>query len=264
LGGEAIEARPIAPGLFNAVPEAPALATPAITGAGEPPRYPLPVTAPVGAVVVSYDADNTLRHYAVLADGLQPISPVVAAILRNTNSFGLDQPPRIGADDVARLPVSHAIDNDAYPARAVTLVDAATAPLTCAEWKHPADATASTVDVRSGVTLPISDDLRAVALVGAGSGSTADRVVLAPGRGYFVESGGAYFWLSDTGVRYGIDEGDDRKAVAALGLTAPALPMPWSVLSQFAAGPTLGRADAMLAHDALAADPRPAVVTENP
>jgi type VII secretion protein EccB len=277
LRGERPDARPIAPGLFNAVPEAPALRAPTIAGAGEPPRFPLPVSAPVGAVVASFEADNTLRHYAVLADGLQPISPVLAAILRNTNSFGLDQPPRLGADDIARLPVADGIDTDAYPSEQITVVDAADAPLTCAQWTRPADATGATLDLRSGVTLPVSDDLRTVALVGAGAGTTANRVAITPGRGYLVQSvgqdgggsttsptGAAHFWLSDTGVRYGLDADGDQKSIAALGLTPPILPIPWSMLSQFAPGPTLSRADALLAHDALAADPRPAVVRETP
>ena len=274
---EAPDTRPIAPGLFNAVPEAPALSAPVIPGAGEPPRYGLPVPAPVGAVVASFDADNTLRHYAVLGDGLQPVSAVVAAILRNTNSFGLDQPPRLGADEIARLPVAGAIDTNAYPSKPVTLVDAADAPLTCAQWTRPADATGSTLGLLSGVTLPVSDKIRTVTLVGADSGTTAGRVALTPGQGYLVHTvgqdgggdstsptGGAFFWVSDTGVRYGLDEDVDQKAITALGLTPPALPVPWSMLSQFAPGPTLGRADALLAHDALAADPRPAVVRENP
>ena len=264
LGAETPEARQIAPGLFNAIPEAPALSAPTITAAGEPTRYQLPVAAPIGAVVTSFDTDNTLRHYAVLAEGLQPVSSVVAAILRNTNSFGLDQPPRLGADDVARLPVAADIDTNVYPVEPITLVDAAVAPLTCAQWTHPADATSSALTLRSGVTLPVLDELRTVQLVGAGSGNTADRVALTPGRGYLVQSGGSYFWVSDTGVRYGVDEDADQKALAALGLNAPALPIPWSMLSQFAEGPTLSRGDALLAHDALAADPRPAVLRETP
>ncbi|BBY44637.1 type VII secretion protein EccB [Mycolicibacterium celeriflavum] len=277
FGTEPAVARPIAPGLFNAVPEAPALSPPAVPGAGEPPRYPLPAPAPVGAVVAAFAADNTLRHYAVLSEGLQPISPVIAAIMRNANSFGLDRPPRLGADDIARLPVANVIDTDAYPSEPLTLVDAADAPLTCARWTRPADATSATLDLRSGVTLPVSDDLHAVPLVGAGSGTTANRVVLTPGRGYLVQTvgqdgggastppvGGASFWLSDVGVRYGLDENGDQKTISALGLTSPAVPIPWSMLSQFAPGPTLSRADALLAHDALAADPRPAVVRESP
>jgi hypothetical protein len=127
------------------------------------------------------------------------------------------------------------------------------------------------------VTLPVSEQLRTVDLVGAGAGTTADRVVLKPGRGYLVQTvgqdgggaatqpiGAANFWLSDTGVRYGLDTDGDQRSIAALGLTPPPLPIPWSMLSQFAQGPTLSRADALLAHDGLAADPRPAVVRETP
>jgi hypothetical protein len=83
---------------------------------------------------------------------------------------------------------------------------------------------------------------------------------LTPGSGYFVQSvgsdagappAGSAFWVSDTGVRYGVDTSDDAKSVAALGLAPPPLAVPWSVLTQFAAGPTLSRADALVAHDAV-------------
>ncbi|HZU49260.1 MAG TPA: type VII secretion protein EccB, partial [Mycobacterium sp.] len=122
LGTEVPAARPIAQGLFNAVPEAPALTPPAIPDAGGPPHFPLALPAPVGAVVVAYAADNSMLYYAVLPDGLQPISPVLAAILRNTNSYGLDQPPRLGADQVARLPVSRMLDTSRYPDQRISLV----------------------------------------------------------------------------------------------------------------------------------------------
>lgn len=277
LAGNVPAPRPIAAGLFNVVPEAPALAAPVIPGAGEPSPYELPVPAPIGSVVASFDTDSTLRHYAVLREGLQPVSPVVAAILRNTNSFGLAQPPRLAADDIANLPTANGIDDEAYPYDPVTLVDAVDSPLTCAQWTRPTDATSGTVVLRSGVTLPVSEDVRTVALIGAGSGTTADRVALPPGTGYLVQTvgqdgggsaaaplGGGYYWVGDTGVRYGLDVESDDKTLAALGLNPPALPIPWSLLSQFAEGPTLSRVDALLAHDALAADPRPAVVRETP
>jgi hypothetical protein len=116
------------------------------------------------------------------------------------------------------------------------------------------------------------EGMRTLDLVGAGNGVTADRVALAPGIGYFVQTvgqepgspiAGSLFWVSDTGVRYGIEAGQNDQTVAALGLTAPPVPVPWSVLAQFAAGPTLSRDDALLAHDTLAPDPNPARL-ENP
>jgi type VII secretion protein EccB len=250
LGTDIPTPRPIADGLFNAIPEAPALTAPAMPGAGEPAQFSLPITAPLGAVVAAYEADNTIRYYAVQRDGLQPISEVLASILRNTNSFGLEQPPRLGADEVARMPVARGIDTNSFPAERLTLVDATVAPVTCARWAKPQGAATSSLVLLSGAAMPLPENRRTLALVGS-----PNSVALSPGTGYFVESNAALFWVSDTGVRYGIE---DAKTAAALGLTLEPLPIPWSALSQFAAGPTLSRADALLAHDALPPDPKPA------
>jgi type VII secretion protein EccB len=266
--------RPIAQGLFNAIPEGPPLTAPGIPNAGARANFGVP--APIGAVVVSnaleQNSSGNVRYYAVLPDGLQPISPVLAAILRNTNSYGLDQPPRLGADEVAKLPVSRMLDTTRYPGQQVSLVDAVRDPVTCAYWSKPAGAATSSLSLLSGSTLPVPDAVHTVDLVGAGSGSQgAARVALAPGTGYFTQTvgGGAaspavgsLFWVSDTGVRYGIDtESTDAtgrsKTVEALGLKPPAVPIPWSMLSLFATGPTLSRADALLAHDGLAPDNKP-------
>jgi type VII secretion protein EccB len=268
IGVDITAPQPIAAGLFNAIPEAPPLVSPAIPNAGLIAELPLPEPTPVGAVVVAYDADNTPRHYVVLTDGLQPISPVVAAILRNSNSWGLAQPPRLAADAVARMPQAAAVDVAAYPTARVTLVDPAADPVTCAVWSKPEGAQTSSLTLWSGSTLPISDGLRTVDLVSSGGpDGPANRVALPPGTGYFVDSGGSLFWVSDLGVRYGIETGpdtgadfDDTKTVSALGLSSVPLPIPWSVLSQFAAGPTLSRSDALLAHDSLAPNPAPARV----
>ena len=259
LGVDLPAAQPISSGLFNAIPEGAALTAPVIPDAGAPPQFPLPVPAPVGAVVVAYAADDTLLYYAVLPDGLQPISPVLAAVLRNTNSFGLSQPPRLGADDVARTPVSHVIDTAAYPAQRLSLVDPQAAPVTCARWTKPGDAATSSLALLSGSALPLADDVRTLDLVDGGQGGSANRVALHPGTGYFVQTvgqepaspaAGSLFWVADTGVRYGIESSPDDldKTVAALGLTRPATPVPWSVLALFSAGPALSQADALTAY----------------
>jgi len=274
-GADVPAPRPIADGLFNAIPEAPALAAPSVPNAGAPANFAVP--APIGAVLVSYALDQSssgaVRYYAVLPDGLQPISPVLAAILRNTNSYGLDQPPRLGADGVAKLPVSRMLDTARYPDQQVTLVDAAKNPVTCAYWSKQVGAASSSLSLLSGSALPVPDTVRTVDLVGGGNGDSqaiATRVALAPGTGYFTQTvgggatspgTGALFWVSDTGVRYGIDneaQGPGHgKTVEALGLSAPPVQIPWSMLSLFAPGPTLSRADALLAHDGLAPDNKP-------
>jgi type VII secretion protein EccB len=283
LGSDIPAPRPIAVGLFNAIPEAPPLSAPAIPDAGSPPRFSLPAHAPVGAVVESHGLDATsdasgapasgMVYYAVLPDGLQAVSPVLAAVLRNANSYGLDQPPRLGADQIAKQPVSRMLDTSRYPDQRISLVDAAHDPVTCAHWSKPAGATTNSLTLLTGSTLPVSEAVHTEDLVGAGTAGTANRVAMAPGSGYFTATvgqntasptAGSLFWISDTGVRFGVDneanEGGANgppKTVEVLGLSPPPTPIPWSILSLFAPGPTLSRADALLAHDGLAPDSRP-------
>ncbi|RFD24722.1 type VII secretion protein EccB3 [Mycobacterium uberis] len=275
--------RAIAVGLFNAIPEAPPLTAPTIPNAGATPSFGVHV--PIGAVVMSFglaaldkNLSDSVRYYAVLPDGLQRISPVLAGILRNTNSYGLQQPPQLGADEVNKLPVSQMLDTERYPGQQISLVDADRDPVSCIYWRKSTGAATSFLSLMSGSALPVPDTVHAVELVSAsvqGDGLTASRVALAPGTGYFAQTvgggelapaTGSLFWISDTGVRYGIDTeadigpgvaGGHDKIVGALGLQPPAVPVPWSILSLFAAGPTLSRADALLAHDGLASDARP-------
>lgn len=256
--------RPITSKLFNTIPESPALTAPAIPAAGSPVAYPLPVPAPVGAVLVSYSASNNPVHYVVLSDGVQQISPVMAAVLRNTNSYGLEQPPRLTADQVAHLPTANALDNGIFPANPVTLLNSAQDPALCSRYTKAEQATAGSVTLLAGSALPLATSVRTVQLV-EGSDSPV-RVAVAPGTGYLVQpvGGGGFQWLSDTGVRYGIDtEGDGDKTLGALGLTPPALPIPAAMLDLFATGPTLSRSDALTARDSLSPDARQSARAQN-
>jgi type VII secretion protein EccB len=272
LGTDAHSPRPIAAGLFNAIPESPPLAAPTIPEAGSPARFPVP--APIGGVVESHGLEsNSSNYYAVLPDGLQQISPVLAAILRNANSYGLDQPPRLGADKVAKLPVSRQLDTSRYPEQRISLLDATHDPVACAHWSKASGASTNSLTLLAGSALPIPDAVHTADLVAGGTGGTASRIAMSPGTGYFAQTvghnasspaAGSLFWISDTGVRYGIDNEaaqggvtGNAKTADALGLTLPATPIPWSVLSLYAPGPTLSRTDALLAHDGLAPDSRP-------
>ncbi|MGL6236517.1 MAG: type VII secretion protein EccB [Segniliparus sp.] len=245
--------------LIDVIPEGPQLAAPAIPGAGGAPRFAL--GHPVGSVVASRTLDGRTQNYAVLQDGLQPVPRVLAAILRNTDSYGLAVPPLLAPDQIARIPVVHRIDTSVYPADPVRIVDPAAEPVLCAKWSKPAAAAVSTLALLSGAALPAVAPDRAVDLVAAGAPGTADRVVVAPGAGYLAQVVGqepasptreAMFWVSDTGVRYGLDTTDKGgKTLEALGLGGPAVPVPWSILRLLAAGPALSRADALLAHDSV-------------
>lgn len=260
FGADVPAVRPVHPGLFNAIPEGAPLRAPVIPDAGAPPQFALSVPAPVGAVVVAHDTDTTLLYYAVLPDGLQPVSAVLAAVLRSTDSFGLEQPPQLGADEVARVPVSRMLDTTAFPGQRVELADAASAPVTCVRWTRPADAQVDSLTLLSGAALPITDGVGAVELPGAARGATAARVVMPTGTGYFVQTAGqepagptagTLFWVSDTGIRYGIEapnQDELARTVTALGLKQPTTPIPWSVLTLFAAGPALSKTDALIVY----------------
>ncbi len=80
--------------------------------------------APIGAVVVYALKDSsktsTGMHYAVLPDGLQQVSPVLAAILRNNNSYLLQQPPGWGPTRGSQAPVSRVLDTRRYPSEPVS------------------------------------------------------------------------------------------------------------------------------------------------
>ncbi|MCV7228479.1 type VII secretion protein EccB [Mycolicibacterium komossense] len=257
FGSNSPSVRRISAGLFNAIPEGMPLRAPVFPGAGAPPEFPLPVPVPVGGVVVAYGTDSTMLYYAVLPDGLQPVSPVLAALLRNTNSYGLEQPPRLDADEIARAPVSRMIDTAAYPAERIDVVDAVSSPVTCVRWAKAADASTSSLTLLSGAALPIADGAGTVDLLGAPGGTTASRVAVPTGTGYFVQTvgqepaspaAGSLFWISDTGMRYGIEAANPdevAKTVAALGLNQPAMPAPWAVLALFVPGPALSKADAL-------------------
>ena len=253
--------RPVDRGLLNLIPESPPLVVPFIGNAGDPPRFvwPAPATAPVvGSVVVDRDENYQLRYYAVAAEGLQPISPVIAAILRANDAYGLVEPPALTPDQVAKAPDAKPIPVDNYPSEPLKVLDPTTDPVSCGQWVKLAGAPTSSLTLLAGPSLPVAEDTMPLSLTAPGP-TTAQRVVIPKGSGYFVQVTGqqpqsatkeSVFWVSDLGVRYGLENGENETAspAQALGMTAEPLPIPWSVLSLFAPGPTLSKADALVAH----------------
>jgi type VII secretion protein EccB len=244
--------------LLNLIPESPPLAVPFIGNAGDPPRFVWPAAGPaplVGSVIVDHE-NNQLRDYAVGAEGLQPITPVIAAILRANNAYGLVEPPTLTPDQIAKAPTVHVIDVDNYPTAPLAVADPASQPVTCGQWVKLDGAPTSSLTVLAGQSLPIRSDAAPVALTAPTPG-IAQRVVVPKGSGYFVQVTGqqpqsatreSLFWVSDLGVRYGIDAVEHENPAAALGMTTDPLPAPWAVVTLLAPGPTLSKADALVAH----------------
>lgn len=257
IGIDAPRPRPIDRALLNLIPESPPLRAPFVGNAGDPPRFgwvggdPAPV---VGSVVVDHQ-DGQVRNYVVTAEGLQAITPVVAAILRATNSHGLIEPPELTPDQTAKLPVATPIPVDYYPEHPLSIVDPVTDPIACAQWVKLDSAPTSTLTVLAGQSLPIGQGEKPVPLPPAPG--AAARIVAPAGVGYFVQVTGqqprsatreAQFWVSDLGLRYGIEGAANEHPVEALGLVSPALPVPWAVLMLLAPGPTLSKTDALITH----------------
>ncbi|GAQ32804.1 secretion system protein [Mycobacterium pseudoshottsii JCM 15466] len=246
--------------LFDALPAGGRLVVPVVSGAGGAPGVDLGPRVVVGAVVASRDvAADTDRFYVVLADGVQEISPVVASMLRQHDSFGLPTPPRVSPNRLAKVPRRHELDVDYYPRSPLRLVDAGARPVTCVAWRWGVTERRAQLSVISARTLPVRPDQRTklVPLVGGGSaGVQANQVLISDDAATFVTTTGQALdsparetlWLiASTGSRYGVPF--DGNSVKALGLElAGVRPAPWAMLQVWPAGPELSQAAALTLH----------------
>ena len=102
--------------LFDALPATEPLNTPVIPGAGAPSQFNVARGAVVGSVLsvrdLQTDADN---FYVLLRNGVQPISPFVASLLRSANSFGDELPVVVAPDRLASVPVVETLPGRLLP-----------------------------------------------------------------------------------------------------------------------------------------------------
>ena len=262
--------------LFDALPATEPLNSPVIPGAGAPSQFNVARDAVIGSVLsvrdLQTDADN---FYVLVRNGVQPISPFVASLLRSVNSFGDELPVVVAPDRLASVPVVDTLPIDYYPTTRLDLVDTESNPVTCLNWsKGSTDRTSETVVLSGkGLPIPIGSDNRLIRLVknDRSPGSIeADQVYMSAGATNLVMTTGAapdatsresMWWISDQGVRYGISLDDET--LRALGISpSQARQAPWPLIRVFAPGPALSRADAMTQHDTLAAPAEAAPLTE--
>ncbi|MBF6167395.1 type VII secretion protein EccB [Streptomyces gardneri] len=265
--------RPVGTGFLGATTQVPAIAPPQIPRAGE--RGPGPLSdLPIGGVIsvsgVGPEGDSSL--YVVLADGVQPVSPFAAQVIRYADSHGMREIATMPPDVLERVAVVHQLPIDDFPVRTPRILPAEDAPVTCVAWaKSPGTAPAqreaeagdgpgerAMVSLLVGTRLPIAPSAKPVDLsTSDGAGDRVDAVYLSPGSGEFVqvtgmEPGsprrGSLFYVADTGVRYGIP---DAATANVLGLGSSPRLAPWAIIGQMVPGPTLSAREALVAHDSL-------------
>ncbi|MEU6561119.1 type VII secretion protein EccB [Nocardia nova] len=262
--------RPISPGLLNAIPEVLPIEPPKIVDPGGMPTYSLN-NHRIGDVVHVATKD---QYYVVLRTGLQAISPLTADIIRNSNT-SISTDPEIDQSQAVQQNVSNELPVQKYPVKAPTIVEAKDQPVACMSWKPVAGASdktdgskRATLAVITGYSLPIPDSAQTTPLAQAdGSGQNVDAFYSTPGSGFFVQTTGietdsqrrdSMFFIADTGVRYGIKDANAQKALGMDAEKAKPELAPDQIVGLLAAGPTLGRQEAMVAHDGVAPDPAPA------
>ncbi|WP_051407475.1 type VII secretion protein EccB [Nocardia sp. CNY236] len=272
LGIRGMTPRRISEGLLNAIPEVNPIVPPTIDDPGGRPSYSIPGLN-IGTVVhVSGDPEQS---FVVLYDGLQRISPFTAEVIRSSQR-NPDHGASIGDWEKNNFPVSTALDVDTYPEKAPTIIQSKQRPVSCLSWKpipgvadNPDVAVRAELSVVDGSDLPLPDGAVLVPLAQAdGKADNVDSVYFKPGSGAFIQTTGiepdsrrkdSMFYVSDTGVRFGIK---DEEALKALGMSKERNvnpePAPWPIAGLLASGPTMARAAAMVAHDGVAADSSPA------
>ncbi len=236
--------------LLNAVPEAPPVAVPRISGAG----------APVGAWLPGFRVGDVLRitraagedYYVVLSAGVQRISQVVADVYRfNAGSEIITIAPGLlraapNVDPVAFAGIPDQVPSDAGGST------------WCAVW---APSSSGSPDV-GFLTDPHGPAPGAVRLAQAdGRGPAVDTFAITAGHSAYVATQSqtghgarvdTRYLVTDTGVRFPIH---DAEAAHLLGLPATPASAPWPVLSSLPCGPELSREKASVARDTIAGGP---------
>lgn len=266
LGADALSsARPMSRALFDAIPVGPVLSVPVIAGAGSAARF-ADAPGPVGTVASTPQVGGRTAYSVVLAEGMQPVSAVAAQVLQNAGPAAAVVAV-VAGPVLAKLPVVEALDLSAFPPTPPHVVDSQVNSAACWHWERVSGESMAATSVIVGPTMAVADAQagKVVDLVGAGPGVLqADRVFFGRDFANYVVSTGnspgsatteSLWWVSDSGVRFGVAREDET--LRALGLASTARPAPWAVLRLLAAGPMLSRADALTRHNSLPVDANP-------
>ncbi|NNH73236.1 type VII secretion protein EccB [Nocardia uniformis] len=260
-------------GLIAAIPEVPPLRVPAIDGLGTTTTLSTGMTVQVGSVLTVAQPGREAEYYLVSRSGVVRVSAVLAAMVRNADERGEISSQTVNSNLIAtNLRPGTWPGTQRYPTRPVRLADTGADTVTCLSWERLEGEPSAAITLLVGRRLPLTTEEQRlpVDLVTAApsQGKTADAAYLPRTSGRFIQVTGtepgsalaeSLWWISDSGVRYGIaadlgGTGSADPTLRALGLGAPVL-APWSVVSLFAVGPTLSQRDARIQHDGIPSNP---------
>ncbi|MGZ8178600.1 type VII secretion protein EccB [Williamsia sp. SKLECPSW1] len=257
LGLQDATPRSASAALLDAIPPSRAITEPTISGFGGASQFGLN-GARIGSIVSVSSLDATQGQdqlFVVLSDGVQQISPLVGDLIRAKENISA-QPIEVSQGQIAGVPRVQDLPVDGFPETAPRIVDGTSTTTLCFRWARDGDEKARLATTLDG-DFPVSDPKRMVPTVGAStSGVSADLAYIPPGRGYYVRStgvepdssrSGTDFFISDTGVRYGVPAGSAQP----LGLSDP-LPAPYAIIGLLPPGPALAKSSALIERDDVA------------
>jgi type VII secretion protein EccB len=237
---------------LNTLPAGPDLTFPAVPGRGGAGPTVAGHALRIGQLVVVNSTVQT-QYAVVLAGGLAPVTPVVAALIQADPRFaaaypgGPAAPVQLAPDEYSQAVHLPALaGTGGYPSAPLGSVGGADSDSAlCSTLTDPGSGAVSVSVVAGGQAAKG----RVVVPTGSPATPTADRVAIPAGHGVLVRevpnpgvTTGTLFLLTDDGVRFPIDSSD---AVQALGYgDVAAVGLPPGFVELLPVGPTLSRASA--------------------
>ena len=232
--------RPISASLLNIIPQSPDIVVPTIDQSAQP-EYATGLGVTVGEVFGLDRADRTRDVYVALPDGYQPISRLLADLIRIRLSqkaeLPLVKPAALDAAPLTKNPLAVAD----YPATRPDIVGYKSAAVACVARRGTDPATAR---IYSLAAVPLPTDAKPVSVTKP-SALTVDTVYIAPGRGAVFSSTTqpektgtrALYLITDDGVAYPVVSTHALTSLGyGLGDVAPTAPALLGLLPQ---GPAL-------------------------
>lgn len=221
---------------LNTIPTGADLVLPPVsTGKDGPKVAGIPTV--LGQIVTGPNAAS--GSFMVVADGLMPVTPAVAALVSSAPDTGIPDPLTLSARDLAAQTTVPAGEwQSLYPATIHSPLDKASVP--CSTWANGQ----TTFTVMSRDAAAVGDAPGRSSDAGAASRTTSVDVSAGAGRivrtaaAPAVAGSGAYL-VDESGTKFPIADKDTAKA---LGVDlATAAPLPTELLLLLPTGPTIGR-----------------------